>query len=457
MMNVKHTRSILLALAAGQGVCYMSLSLRGDLRQDIIWAQIWFFVAFMFFVATLAMVHIQRAAPYGQANQVFLSGNPVSDADTKWLLKSIILCACGFRLILWFSTPELSDDIYRYVWEGKIFAAGWNPFVYAPENPSLTALRDAEIFPRINHPQLAAIYPPLSLFIFRLCAHVSSTVSAMKMTFILFDLFTIGILVRTLYALNMSSLNVIIYAWNPLVIVEFAGSGHLDSAGIFFLMLALYLFIKRKNLVSIITVTLSFLVKFLPVLFLPFMLGTRKALRLFVFGAIVALGYVPFVSAGEKIFDSLIHYSQRWVFNASVYEVAQFLCGDGLRARIISAAALFGLLLWFVLRRAVRAADVEPESIYRTVFILMGSTFVLTPVLYPWYLCWIIPLLVIIPNRAWLMLSGTVFLSYLVWKGYVETGIWKENVWVKIGEYTPFYSLLLYDSIRSFRQRNSIV
>jgi hypothetical protein len=89
------------------------------------------------------------------------------------------------------------------------------------------------------------------------------------------------------------------------------------------------------------------------------------------------------------------------------------------------------------------------------VFMLLGCTFILTPVLYPWYLCWIIPLLVIIPNRAWLMLSGSIFLSYLVWKGYVEAGIWEENMWVKIIEYAPFYSLLLYDGLRSLRKRDN--
>ncbi len=451
--SVDHRRSFLLALAAGQGFCYIRLGLLGDLRYYIIWAQVWFFIAFLFFGAALALLHILQAARDGKIHRACGSGVLPAGTDTNGLLTIIILCACGFRVILWFSTPSLSDDIYRYVWEGKILAAGWNPFLYAPEAPSLSGFRDAEIFPRINHPHLSTIYPPLSLFIFALCALVSPTVAGMKLTFILFDLFTVGMLVRTLRALQMSPLNVIIYAWNPLVIVEFAGSGHLDSVGIFFLMVALYLFLKKIHLGSVAMLTLSVLCKFLSGIFLPFILTKGKMRQVFVVLLLVVVFYFPFLSTGGMLFNSLREYAEQWVFNASLYALLEFIFQSSRHARLFAAAIILSVATALYITYSKQPASQQDKALFNAVFILLGTMFVFTPVLYPWYLCWVIPVLVIIPSRSWLLLSGSIFISYLVWKGKVETGVWQESMLIKCVEYLPFYALLLYDGIRNGKQR----
>ena len=83
-----------------------------------------------------------------------------------------------------------------------------------------------------------------------------------------------------------------------------------------------------------------------------------------------------------------------------------------------------------------------------------GLIFAVYPVLHPWYVCWIVPFLVIIPNRAWIFFSGAVFLSYLVLRGYVATGVWEEDPLVKLAQYLPFYGLLLYDGGRWLAQRS---
>jgi hypothetical protein len=447
---------LFLLLAAGQGLCYLILLALGNLKENIVWAEVWFFIAFLLYWASLAVLNISPVAGDRKGIAPACPGQSSGSAtNTAFYITSIILCACCFRFILWLSTPSLSDDIYRYVWEGKIFAAGLNPFTHAPADQALQLFRDKEIFPSINHKELATIYPPLSLFIFRLCAHVSATVAAMKMTFILFDLLTIGTLLLILRALCIAPVKVIIYAWNPLVIMEFAGSGHLDSAGIFFLILALYLFIAGKRVGSTVCLTLSFLVKFLPGMFIPFMLGKRKIRQLLVFGLLAGMCYMPFLDAGDKLFNSLTQYSQRWVFNASLFDLFALIFQSSTVARLVAAAIFLCVFLALFLKVMRQPAPDHQKSIISMVFTLLGCTFLLTPVLYPWYLCWIIPLLVIIPNRAWLLLSGSIFLSYLIWKGYTEAGIWEEKFWVKAVEYVPFYSLLLYDGLRGLRKRNN--
>jgi hypothetical protein len=346
---------------------------------------------------------------------------------------------------MWLSPPTLSDDIYRYLWEGKLTSLGINPFEYAPDDLALEHFRDAETYPNINHKELLTIYPPLNQFIFAASAYLHPTISTLNMTFILFDLFTIAILILTLRTLTMDLNRIVIYAWNPLVIMEFAGSGHLDSAGIFLLMLALYLCIQQRNFSPAFVLALSCLNKFLPGIFLPFVLRKKKLPGIGIFFLMVILCYIPFLSAGKKIFTSLRIYAEHWFFNASLYDIFVWMLCDTLIAKKICAALFLllgiGLFVWF----SRRMENERPLSLYRAGFTIMGAFLLLTPVVHPWYVCWIIPFLAIFPNRAWIFFSGAVFLSYWVLKEYAVTGVWKEQMTIKLLQYVPFYCLLLED------------
>jgi hypothetical protein len=233
--------------------------------------------------------------------------------------------------------------------------------------------------------------------------------------------------------------------------MEFAGSGHLDSAGIFFMMLAFYLFTKKRSWSSAFALALSFLIKFIPLIFLPFLLIRRKAFHLYIFFFTAVLFYLPFLDAGRKLFESLLAYSEHWVFNASLYDLILWLGVSPFRARGISLMLLIMTVAALFVGYIQIKRDAREASIYCVGFITLGSFLLLTPTLHPWYLCWMVPFLVIFPNRAWIYLTGSVFLSYFVLKGYVETGAWKENLMVKLVEYLPCYALLIYDAARSYK------
>jgi len=414
-----------------------------------------FFSAFILYAASLVLLKINQVSkcPAPRASQAHLHRAPAASPARNFYLAGILFFACCFRIILWQSPPSISDDIYRYVWEGKILAAGINPFSHAPADPQLEKYRDREIFPNINHKEYTTIYPPVSLFIFSLCTQLSPTIKAMNMVFIIFDLLTMLVLLFTVHSLSMDLLRIVIYAWNPLVILEFSGSGHLDSAGIFFLMLALYFFIKKQGSGSIVSLALSCLSKFLPLIFLPFILIKRKFINLAVFVLIMGTCYIPFLGARDNLFQTLTTYSRRWRFNASLFDIISWIARSEGTARIISAACVLSMVIVLVAWYRRNFHEGKTESIYQAGFILLGCVIILTPVLHPWYLCWIIPFLVIMPNRAWILFSGTIFLAYLVLKGFVETGIWKESMMVRVVEYVPFYGLLLYDGLRNFRQK----
>ena len=433
-------------LGSAQALCCVFMLFAGNLRQNIVLCEIIYFAAFALFLISLLLLKTAEktenpAGLHGRKGyELFLHQN--------YYLICILFFAVCFRGILWFSPPTLSDDIYRYVWEGRMVASGINPFAVPPSDPSLAPLRDQAIYPNIARSTLTAIYPPLSQFIFALSAWLSPTVCAAKLMFIVFDILAIYILLLTLRELSMPVTRIAIYAMNPLIIMEFAGSGHSDSAGIFFLLFALYLCLKKRTYSPVVCLALSVLNKFLPLVFLPFMLGRKKAANILLFAAAIVLFYVPFMSAGRKLFQSLTIYVEHWFFNASLYDLFLWVFNDKSAAQRLSAVVLLlimaGLYVWYLRKDP----EERGKALYYVACIGLGSFLLLTPVVHPWYVCWIVPLLVIVPNRAWIFFSGAVFLSYLVLRGYVTTGVWVEDPLVKLAQYLPFYGLLLYDAGR---------
>ena len=150
----------------------------------------------------------------------------------------VIVFSALFRLSLLFFPPYLSDDIYRYVWDGRVQAAGINPYRYIPADAALEQLRDQEIYPRINRRDYArTIYPPMSEAVFFLTTRISETVTWMKATMVLFEALAVWALAQLLTSFGLPRQRILLYAWHPLVVWEFAGSGHADSIAIAFIAL----------------------------------------------------------------------------------------------------------------------------------------------------------------------------------------------------------------------------
>jgi len=261
--TVKKFHIMLVLCGTGQLFCYLFLLFLGDLRENILACEVVFFTAFFLYGASLFLLITRQTQPHETETD-----EQSSDACSKkrMVFAVILIFAVCFRIVLWLSPPTLSDDIYRYIWEGRLVSMGINPFEYAPDASQLENMRDQKIFPRINHKDFVTIYPPLNQFMFSVSTQLHPSIKMMKLTFVIFDLLTMVVLILTLFTLKTDLNRIIIYAWNPLIIMEFAGSGHLDSAAIFFLMLSFYLFIKSKTFSSILSLALSFLGPFVSAL-----------------------------------------------------------------------------------------------------------------------------------------------------------------------------------------------
>ena len=428
--NPVRTVVILGALLLGLAVAVSSL---GDLANKIPVFLFLFGAMFAVYALSVAVISRGGAKERGVAKRRFVV--------------YIVVIAAACRLVCVAADPVLSTDIYRYLWEGRVVAAGHNPFALPPDAPGLEHLRD-ENYAGVSHKHMETIYPPFAQAVFFAGAFLHPSLTTLKLLFVLFDLAALGVILLLLRARGRSLAWGVAYAWSPLVIVEFSHSGHVDSVGIFFLLAALYLWeIATKNR-SVVALALSFLSKYLAVLLLPFFVFKRgEAKRILIFAAIALLGYLPFADAGGKLFASLRTYGARWEFNSTVFPLLRLVVGDAARVR--------GILLLTLAAFAVYEGH-RQKDLTRYAFLVVGCALLLTPTLYPWYLCWIIPFLCFSPSLAWIYLTGIVAASYSVWMTSPATGVWNPGVGILVLEYAPFYALLVVEGVRSLRRRQGV-
>ncbi len=379
---------------------------------------------------------------YGSAftAYAFAVGIALRVRGDRFFLVFMLAVALVSRVILVPARPDLSTDIYRYAWEGRVVLKGVNPFAMAPDDSSLVPLRDRD-YGRIGHPHMATIYPPLAQGVFALGAWIHPGVTALKALFVLFDLAVLGVLLFLLRSRGRPPTHALIYAWSPLVILETGHSGHMDVVGVFFLVLGIAL-LERRGVTGFAALGASFLAKFLPVALLPFLMVRRRWAGIGVFVLVAVAGYLPFADAGVRLADSLRTYGGSWSFNGPPFQILTGWLG----AQALSRGVLAGGGAAFVLAAAFREKDFA-----RYVFLVVACWLLLAPTVYPWYLTWMVALLCLYPSRAWIAFTGLVFLSYWVWVVYDAGGAWVLPSAVLAIEYVPFYALLAWEGIRRSR------
>lgn len=387
----------------------------------------------------------------------------------------VILSAIIFRLILLPGVPVHENDIYRYIWDGKVALTGINPYKYPPIHASikpaseeveadyetLKSLRveDPKSYWRISFKDVPTIYPPLAQAIFAFAALIApGSMLFMKFMFTLFDIGVIFLLYIILKRLKQNPLYVVIYAWNPLVLKEFANSGHYDALAIFCVMLAVYMLIREKYLFSGIAVGLGALTKFYPLIFIPFFLVKKQYRALFVSIFVFVMGYIVFFTWGEmnclSLFSGLKTYTQEWVNNGFIYSFISFLVSSVSENSIVLSKIICGIIyiiLWVYILANTRPLS---EKMFHAVIIL----FLLSPVGFPWYYCWVIPFLCIYRSWSLIILSYLLIFYYFIFTrdlGSFKIGGHKTD-WLMVIQYLPFYLLLLFELLYKYRSSKAI-
>jgi hypothetical protein len=326
----------------------------------------------------------------------------------------VFAVAAAARLALLPVVPSLSDDIYRYLWEGRVVVSGQDPYRHCPADPALAPLRDQEVYPRVNHPDLATIYPPLAMAGFALVAAVAPTVLAMKTWVVLHDLALVALLIAWAGRRGAGPQAAIAYAWNPLVVVEYAGSGHHDATAILWLMAALVM-AERRPILSAFALAVGALVKLAPLAALPFLLA-RWPWRARITALLTISGGLGWLWSETRGADSgLTAYVRTWSNNELAFVYLARLVGDPITARWAALAIVAALTATLVIARRAREAETDTRSTLR-------AGFLISPVAHPWYLGWVLAFEPLGPSAPWLLLSLTAILSYGVLASPAEGG-----------------------------------
>jgi alpha-1,6-mannosyltransferase len=405
-------------VGAGMEVCFLGLCLLGDLRFHVGTFLTVFLLAFLLYLS--ALVRIRR---------------PKSRSVPGPSL--ILAVAFLFRATILFAPPSLSDDVYRYLWEGNLVLHGENPFEHPPEAPELVPFRDPD-FKRINHPEVSTIYPPVAQGVFAVSRAISRHPLSMKAAAALADLALVFLLLRVLAARGRDPRLVLVYAWHPLPVLEFAGSGHIDVVAVLFLVLSLHLLVAGRFGWSSLALSFSFLTKPFACALLPFYwFRVPRARFLAIFLACILLCFLPFLGAGPSLLRGGLAYAARWRFNGSAFDLLVWATGSVPASKMIVGAIFAAAAVWL----APRAEDP-----FRVGFTLTGLYVLLSPTVHPWYATWFLPFLCLEPRASWIYLSGAVVLSYQVLGGWAAQGHWIEAPWVRIVEYVPFFLLLAVET-----------
>lgn len=341
------------------------------------------------------------------------------------LLPLILVVGLVPRLALLPTEPTLSEDLYRYLWDGRLTAAGVNPYPKAPTDSTLAPFRDG-LEAKLNHADVPTIYPPSAQLLFAAATRIEATPRAWKATLLVLEaalLLALSFLVR---ARGLPPERLLLYYWNPLVVVESFGSGHLDLAAAAFLLVALALHERGRSAGAGVAFALAALAKYLPLLLVPALVRARAWRLLAVSAAVMALLFLPFLGAGKALLGGLAAYARHWEFNGSLYPLLRSVTPDGDAARFVLA----GLLAAAALAIGVRARTLTGAALGTSVAFLLVS-----PTVYPWYLVPAVTLLPLHPDRGILVFSGLVALSYLALPALQGTGTWLLPSWVPWVEY----------------------
>ena len=359
-----------------------------------------------------------------------------------WGLFVILGATVVFRLFFLPLSPTLSEDVYRYQWEGRVVRAHVNPYTAYPAMPALSWAQNPD-HPIETGKTTPTLYPPVAEVAFSW----ARTVAGYKRLFTSLDLATVVLLLFLLSAADRPPQHVIIYAWNPAVLIAFSLSGHNDSLAILTLLAAIYfLIIGGRGVLSIGFLALSVLSKLFPVFLLPaFVRRSRWAYTGF-FGGLILLGYLPFLNAGRHLFSGLRNFTAEWEGNDSLHRL--FLAaGNSTRQTQLIAGILLLLLIAYVLRTRM--------DIFRAGLAVLAGLLFLSSNAFPWYFTWIVPFLCFCPSPALLLMTVTCVLGYSPVIAYAAGGLFSNSPLMQVLEYLPVFALLGYEVAQHLRLRQA--
>ena len=297
------------------------------------------------------------------------------------------------------------DDVHRYVWDGRLQRLGYNPYLVVPSDPAVKGLHTSETR-NLNNPDLASPYPPGALLFFRAVTAIHESVSALKIAFVICDFGIALVLLDLLQTSGRGAHWVLAYAWHPLLATEVAGSGHIDIVGTLLLVISVAALARRWRAIAALTFGLAVAVKFLPIVLLPLYWKRVRIRDAAPAAVVVGLLYVPFLNHGRIPTGSLGRYVQSFRFNGPVFAALDQVAPPQL---LVALAVFVGLVTAIWLRSAVRkwSPDIFAWP--------MAASLVCAPVVFPWYLLWLLPFLTSASTLLIILWTVSIIPTYVMW------------------------------------------
>lgn len=366
-------------------------------------------------------------------------------------LKKWLLIAVGLRVTLLFSFPNLSDDIYRFIWDGNIIHEFQNPYSLLPTEVKNVAGNDETLLGLLNSPSYYTVYPPFSQFVYWLASFgdISYTWSAfiIKLCLLLAEIGSLIFLIRILKLLKLDASRFLIYALNPLMLIEIMGNVHFEGIMLFFLLSSVYYIIKKQNVVGGFLLAMGTATKLLPLMFFPllwkFAKYNKKLFASLAISGIILFLPILFGIELTNFFTSIDLYFGKFEFNGGIYYFVRYV-GDLIFGYnlIRYIGPLFGLItLGIIFRLWNRQASNDPQQLLLYSFASITSYYLLSTTVHPWYLCLPLALSLFTSYRFVILWTGLIMLSYL----HYSFDPFYENLWIPFIEYGLVFGYLCYE------------
>jgi alpha-1,6-mannosyltransferase len=336
-----------------------------------------------------------------------------------------LVLAALWHLPFLLTPPGPDDDIHRYLWNGRIQRLGYNPYLVVPSDPALATLHTPETR-TLNNPDVPSPYPPGAQLFFRAVTAIHESVFALKIAFVICDLAIVLILLDVLRRSGQAAHWVLAYAWNPLLATEVAGSGHIDIVGVLLLLVSVAALTRRWRALAALAFGLSVTVKFLPIVLLPLYWKRVRKRDGALAALVVALLYVPFFSHGRIPIGSLGTYVQSFRFNDPVFATLERVAAPQLA---VGLAVLVGFLTAIWLRKK---APIWSGGAFAWP---MAASLLCAPVVYPWYLLWLLPFLRSATTLPLMIWTVSIIPTYYVWLLRTLGRPWVVPGWITLLEY----------------------
>ncbi len=343
----------------------------------------------------------------------------------RYVLLICLALAAVWRIPFLMTPLGPDDDIARYVWDGRVQRYGYNPYSVIPADPALAWLH-TPVTRGLNNSDLPSPYPAGAELFFRMVTAIHESVWAFKIAFLVCDIGIVLVLFDLLRHSGQGAYWVLTYAWHPLIATDVAGSGHIDILGVLLLLISVAALARRRQAIAAIAFGLAIAVKFLPVVLIPLYWRRLRIRDGFLAALAFAVSYAPFLQYGKIPIGSLATYVQRFRFNDPVFATMEGVASPQFAAGL---AVLVGLVAAAWLRARPPRCDAGVWAWP------MAASLATAPVVYPWYLLWLLPFLRSISTLPLSVWTVSILSTYLVWYLRPLGHSWRVPGWVLLLEY----------------------